>query len=175
MNQWSGRLTTGADRTITIPNDCRPGRYTIGIGVWDPATGRRYPLIGNDDGSTRYTLGTLIVEGDENGITNIKVEKHPLTPIPPSRRNLNNTPVDFGPITTAGALRCQSKHNALILTPLPCQEPFEITLQERSVNNITAIDAADKPTRVVPFEVQNNTITFRTDRQDFAYRLTLSD
>ncbi len=179
MTAWKDHITTGADRTITIPADCGPGQYEIGIGVWDPSTGRRYALIGEDDGSTRYTLGTLVVEGDDGGITNIEVVKQEPKPVPPSRRNLKNVPIDFGPVVTAGAVRCQLKAGTLVMTPLPDAEAFEVALRigeltgglGKAITDVVAVDAAGADLRIVKFEMADGRVTFQTRKDEFAYRL----
>ncbi|MBE0535254.1 MAG: hypothetical protein IH624_06245 [Phycisphaerae bacterium] len=183
MTAWKDRITTGADRTIAVPADCPPGSYEIGIGVWDPSTGKRYPLIGDDDGSTRYILGTLVVEGDDDRITNVKVIAHSPKPAPPSRRNANNIAVDFGPVVTAGAVRCVLKEDSLIVTPLPEMDAFDVAVRTAQWTDgrgmkpkgVVVIDAAGADTRGVRFDVKGDAATFQTRKGEFGYRLTLSD
>jgi len=177
--KWTGRITTGADVVAYIPPEYGPGEYDIGIGLWDPATGRRYPLLGDDDGTTRYRLGKLIVEGSNRKITNIRLVKHQPEPQPPARWNAAGTPVQFGPIRTDGALREQLNNDLLTLTPLPESKPFAIELRLdtprlapwRNARSLTAVDEQGDRIRDVDFTIAENVIKFKTRENEFAYVL----
>jgi len=173
-SKWTGRFKTGADRIAYVPAEYGPGVYDIGIGLWDPATGRRYPLLGDDDGSTRYRLGKLIVEGTPDNITNIRLVKHKPKPQPPARWNAAGIPVDFGPIQTDGALRFRAENDSIVLTPLPDIEPFTVTLRaDRAfkAESIVAVDSEGGKTRDVDFTVKGNLVQFETRDDEFAYVL----
>jgi hypothetical protein len=180
-SKWAGRVTTGANWTAQIPKTYGAGEYEITIGLWDPSPGRRYPLLGDDDGSTRYHLGKLVAEGTSEEVTNIRLIKHKSKPQPPLRWNVRRTPIDFGPVVTEGAFRCRSKDNAIIITPLPDLDPFTVTLcidkltgtKEMQPASITAIDADGKKIRTAEFKVKRNLVTFKTRKNEFAYKIVL--
>ncbi len=180
-SKWSGRVTTGENWTAQIPKTYGAGEYEITIGLWDPSTGRRYELLGDDDGSRCYHLGKLIAEGMDEKITNIRLIKHkPKKQLPP-RWNVGRIPVDFGPVVTTGAFRCQLNKNAIVVTPLSGLEPFTITLRtdkltgtkDKSATSVTAIDADDKNIRNVKFDAQNSQVRFQTRKNEFAYKILM--
>jgi hypothetical protein len=180
-SKWAGRVTTGENWIAQIPKTCDAGEYEITIGLWDPSTGRRFALYGDDDGSTRYHLGKLIVEGTDEKITNIRLVRHKPKPQPPLRWNVDRIPIDFGPVVTEGAFRCQLNKNTIVVTPLPGLEPFTVTLRtdkltgtkDKYAASISAIDVNGKNIRSVKFDAQNTRIQFQTRKNDFAYKIVL--
>ncbi len=180
-NKWSGRVTTGDNWIAQIPNDFGAGEYEITIGLWNPSTGRRYELLGDDDGSRRYHLGKLIAEGTDEKITNIRLIRHKLKTQPPPRWNVGRIPIDFGSVVTEGGFRCQLNKNAIVVTPLPNLEPFTVILRtdkltgtkDKYATSVAAIDAHDKNIRSVKFDAQNSQIQFQTRKNEFAYKIML--
>ena len=180
-SKWAGRVTTGENWIAQIPKTYGTGEYEITIGLWDPSTGRRFALYGNDDGSTRYHLGKLIAEGTDEKITNIRLVRHKLKTQPPLRWNVGKTPIDFGSVVTTGAFRCQLNKNTIVVTPLSGLEPFTVTLRTDKLTgtknkyaaSISAIDADDKKIRSVEFDAQNTQIQFHTRKNEFAYKIVL--
>ncbi len=180
-SKWSGRVTTGENWTAQIPNDFGAGEYEITIGLWDPSTGRRYELLGEDDGSRRYQLGKLVAEGTDEKITNIRLVKHKPKPQPPLRWNIGRIPIDFGPVVTTGAFRCELNKNTIVVTPLPDLEPFTITLRtdkltgtkDKYATSVTAINANGNNIRNVKFDAQNSQMQFQTSKNEFAYKIVL--
>jgi hypothetical protein len=180
-SKWSGRVTTGENWIAQIPNNYDAGKYEITIGLWDPSTGRRYELIGDDDGSGRYHVGTLIAEGTDEKITNIRLIKHKPKPQPPLRWNVGRTPIDFGSVITEGAFRCQLNKDTVVVTPLPDLEPFTVTLRTDKLTgtkgkqavSVTAIDADGKKIRNVEFDGKETLLMFQTRKNEFAYKIVL--
>ena len=180
-SKWAGRVKTGDNWIAQIPRNYGAGEYEITIGLWDPSTGRRYELLGDDDGSTRYHLGKLVAEGTDEKITNIRLVKHKLKTQPPLRWNVGRIPIDFGTVVTEGAFRCQLNKNTIVVTPLPGLEPFTVTLRtdkltgtkDKYATSISAIDADDKNIRSVEFDAQNTQIQFQTRKNEFAYKIVL--
>ncbi|MBN2139094.1 MAG: hypothetical protein JW720_14900 [Sedimentisphaerales bacterium] len=181
--KWTGRILTGADWIAQVPPDLGPGQYDIRIGLWDPSTGRRYHLFGDDDGSARYRLGKLIAEGDSDKITNISLIKYDLPPQPAPRWNLAGRPVDFGGVKTDGALRCRTKGRAIVLTPLldagPATVELEIdkiapSLQSAGVVLI-ACDRQGRKIKDVDFTLERNLLQFRTEKGHFEYLFCKED
>ena len=179
MSNWKNQIKTGNELPQYIPEKCLPGDYDIMIGVWDPSTGTRYRLMGEDTGSFRYKLGTLTIEGSKDNVTALKLTRHNPAALPKSRRNLNKTPINFGPATTWAAFRCQIQKDAIIIIPLPDIEQFPITLNLEKlltdnnpiVKSIEAIDAAGKKIRDVAFKQNNSIVKFQTKENEFAYQI----
>ncbi|NOZ22925.1 MAG: hypothetical protein GXP25_17750 [Planctomycetes bacterium] len=178
---WKGRITTGTERIIEIPEAEGAGEYEATIGLWDPSFGRRYGLLGDDTGGMRYRLGKLIVEGKGKKITNIRLVKHEPKPEPPSRRNVDKRPIDFGPVVTCGALRCEVEGGTITVTPLPDMEPFDVTLKldkltgrkRVRVESVAAVNVSGKQIRAIRPPQAGTALTFRTAKDDFAYRIVL--
>ena len=180
-SRWAGRVTTGAGRDIQVP-DGDATEYSIGVGLWDPAAGRRYPLLGTEDGQMRYLLGKLLVERKGKRAAAVRLVPHRAPPEPPARWNVAGKPIDFGPIVTAGAVRCEVAAGHVVVTPLPDTPPQDVTLRvakltgspDAKVWAVAAIDEAGKTVRPIEFTAEAGGVTFRTRQGEFAYKLTLS-
>ncbi|MBN1845862.1 MAG: hypothetical protein JW810_09280 [Sedimentisphaerales bacterium] len=179
-SRWQGeRVTTGSERTYQVDPDYPADDYEIKVGFWDPADGRRYRLLGDDDGGRAYRLGRLIVRKSGREITGIELERYPETPLPPPRWNPRAEPVDFGAVKTSGACRVLVQGDSIWVHPLPQLEPFAVTLRldvirpgdRRAIQSVTAVDAAGESIRRLDFEQANRQITFTTAADEFAYRL----
>ncbi len=180
ISQWSiGKVSTGGDRSIRIPDTLGPGEYDIVIGLWDPANGRRYPMQGDDIDSQRYLLGKLVVEGEGQTISNVRLVKHAPRPQTPSRWNVAGQAIDFGAIQTAGSMRCQRRGDGFILMPLPGSEPFSVTLALNKLSRndvrkdwtLSAVDRAGKVIRPVDYQMVAGKLTFTTVKDEFGYQL----
>lgn len=180
-SRWRGKVTTGAGRTVHVPPEWGPGTYEIGIGLYDPAGGGgRYALRGEDDGTHRYRLGKLVVEGAGGKITGVRLVPRQAAPRPAARWNVKRTPVDFGVAETAGAFRCRRKGKTITVTPLPDLAAFAIALRPGRLGakgapaSIEALARDGRPGRAVPFTVKDGAVIFKTGAGEFAYRITLS-
>ncbi|MEW6355323.1 MAG: hypothetical protein AB1696_03280 [Planctomycetota bacterium] len=177
---WKGRITTGADKVVTIPEGQGPGEYQITTGLWEPG-GKRYGLRGDDTGGSRYLLGKLIVEGEGTSIKGVRLVKHEPKPEPPPRRNVDKKSINFGPVTSCGAFRWTVKEDMIILTPLPDMDPFDVTLmldkitggRDMRAQSVTAVDASGKQTRPLQPQQTGTALMFRTVKGDFAYQIVL--
>ena len=181
-SSWKGRVETGGRDVIRIPDEWGPGEYEITIGLYDPPGGRRHLLIGQDDGSGRFGLGTLVVEGEGGRVSGVRLVKREPKPMPAARWNVDRTPVDFGAAVTSGAFRCERKEGGLVLTPLPDQPAFDVSLRlarilpgpAPSVTAVEAVDAGGKVLRKVAFTVKEGVLALRTTEGEFAYRIRMS-
>ena len=179
-SRWTGPVTTGRDRVIQVPADREERDYRIVVGLWDPTAGRRYPLLGTEVGSTGYLLGRLLVERRGGKVTNVRLVRHEPPAGPAPRWNVAGKPIDFGPAVTTGALRCERRKDALIVTPLPDLPPFDVTLRldrlagkTARVASLVAVDANGRERRPLEFQAADGRITFRTRKGEFAYRIAL--
>ncbi len=180
-SQWQGLVRLGEDFTITLPSDCGPGEYGILVGFWDPATGARYSLIGDDDGTMRYNIGTLVVEGRGHQVTQIELVPHESSSATPGW-NAGIESVDFGPASTRGAFRCQQQADTLTITPLPNLGPFSVALELEKfglsgvrVQSVVARDADGRQLRRIDYDIDNDRIEFTTQRNEFAYVIRLGN
>ena len=178
-SQWQGTVAT--EVVVGVPKEHGPGEYEIGVGLYDPDASRRYALRGDDDGSSRYRLGTLVVEGEGEKVTNIRLVKHKPKPgaLAPPRLNLAKKPIDFGPVVTDGAFRLEVEPGKLVLTPLPDAPPFSAKLRlerigglaRRAPKALRAVDRAGRQLRAVDFRRDGTVLEFRTGAGEFAYEL----
>ena len=181
-SRWRGAVRLGDEWTAQIPSQYGPGAYEILVGLWDPRTGRRYGLLGDDDGTTRHRLGRLVAEGAEGRIDTVRLVKKAGPRERTARWNVERVPVDFGPAVTEGAFRCERDGTALVITPLPDLGPFSIALRPeklgipaaRSIRSAHAVDAGGNKTRQLEYEHSDNVPRFRTQRGEFAYRIELA-
>lgn len=180
--EWTGRVSTGNTWTMTVPDDCPPGEYEILVGLYDSKgkSAKRYRMLGNEDPSRRYCVGTMIVEGDKKGITNIRLGEKAEVPSLVSRLLVNTTPVDFGTATTLGAFRCQVADKKLVVTPLPDGTPFKASLpldkilsRPAKVARIEAVDFAGTKKADVSYQAKGAEVTFEMGGEDLTYHVFL--
>ena len=178
---WKGRIATGKDwKPETIPADLTGNEYTITAGLYDPKTGKRYPLLGDEESGTRYLIGKLVIERDGDKIKNIHLVKHEPAPALPPRINTAKLPINFGPVTTEGACRCEVKGKTISVTPLPDSEPFTVTLAldklptgAAKVQSVRAEGMDGNILREVKSELSGTSVRFRTQENEFAYQVQL--
>jgi hypothetical protein len=180
---WQGRVVTGTDWTITMPDDLPLGGYDILVGLVDPKNrGARQRLLGDEDPRRRYRLGRLIVEGDNRtgAVSGLRLERPAKAFVPGARWLANSAPVAFGPVTTAGACRVEVRPDHLVVTPLPDGDDFGLRLdvaqilgRRATVRSVEAVDAQGAPQRTVSHESAGTEISFIAAKSDFAYRVNL--
>ena len=94
------------------------------MGLWDPSSGRRHPLMGSDDGSRRVCLGVFNVLRQKDKETAIDVNWGSiLRGIFGNREwrkrfNQDNRMVDFGSVVTNGGCRLTKDSKGITVTPL---------------------------------------------------------
>ena len=181
-SKWEGDIVTGENWVVEIPKNLGAGQYSILAGLWDPSNGKRYPLLGQDDGSLGYHVGKLMVEGTASRVTHIRLVKDKPKPRPAPRWNVEQMPVDFGPIMTPGAVRCDLKKNMIIVTPLPDAAAFTIAIDvgkltsagEAKVRSIVAVDENGREIRTVGFVTNGDVVELHTRKNEFAYHVFLN-
>lgn len=128
-SQWSiGQTVDDGPFTISIPSSVPDGTYSIRIGLFDPSTGQRIQLAGNNDGSDRYIIGGLTISGGGSKIIFTPPAAAPNDP----RLNSAGSIVDFGSIETDGMVSMTQENGQWILRPFPRYRNFTILLN--SVN-----------------------------------------
>jgi hypothetical protein len=178
---WKGRITTGADRIVEIPERYVAGEYDIVVGLWDPATGRRYPLMGDDAGNLDYRLGTLAVDAAANKVTDVRLVRHEPAATVPERWNAAGIPIDFGPVLTEGGFRCVLRKDLIVVTPLPGLDPFTVSLRIEGLTgpggararSVLAVNAEGRHLRNVDLRREKNLVQFQTRKNEFAYHVRL--
>jgi hypothetical protein len=125
---------------LSVPEGMPDGRYEIRLGLYDK-TGR-VRMEGEDDGSARYRVGAILVEGE-------RIEFEPIPSQKPigveGRVNLEGEPVDFGEVITAGMAVIlpfkEEGHEGVMLIPHPRGESFEIGLRPAEIASSLGISA----------------------------------
>ncbi len=105
----------------TVPAEAAAGEYPVRLGFWNPATGERLAPRGALDANNRLMLGVLQV-GD--GSTGWQPDAPPEEP----RANRARKMLDFGEVQTNGAFRLTRSGSVRTLTPLPGNEPFDVSI-----------------------------------------------
>ncbi|MBN1343494.1 MAG: hypothetical protein JXQ73_12475 [Phycisphaerae bacterium] len=177
--QWRGSVITGQNQVISIPKSCKPGKYDIVVGLHNRELGRQ-PLLGKEQGSRRYLIGTLIVEGSPGKITAVRLD--PLASSPSQedpRINLEKRPIDFGPVLTDGAVRIQKFPHTLRITPLPDSPPFTAKIRlpdfgasaDISAVKLTALDERGATIRTDTPSATKGTLEISHKQEVFEYEV----
>ncbi len=178
---WQGEVVTGGRQVIEIPEEFGAGRYEIHVALVDPATRARYALDAEETGHHEYVLGELIVDGAGSMVTDVRVEPHDTKARPEPRWNVGGKALSLGPATTSGAFRCQWTPTTIVMTPLPNEPSFDVSLDagnlidrtDVNVVGVRAIDRAGAPLRDVSATVSGATVKFTTVAGEFAYEILL--
>lgn len=120
------------DAVAAVPESLKPGTtLELCWGLYRPKDGGgRLALAGRGDGQGRITLGELRFEGGGDRITAVEwksAEQEPDGWL--ARQNMAGTPVDFGPLRTAGGCRLERVGDGLLLTPLPANKPRPLVVE----------------------------------------------
>lgn len=143
---WTpGSSQSEGPRTVSIPSTVVDGTYSIRIGLYNPATGARLALAGDDDGTGRYIVGHLTVSDHGS-----KVSFTP--PAPPAndpRLNAAGSVVNFGPLQTDGMVSIIQSGGQWILRPYPRYRRVVVLLNRASFREPASVQATGGPTATV--------------------------
>jgi len=165
---------------VSIPDVVPDGKYEIRLGLYDVSG--RVMLKGADDGSARYRVGTIVVEGEKVSFEPIIVKEPPGIK---GRVNFERTPIDFGEVITSGMVIIMPENGSLCIIAHPRDEEFEIGLRlERiadcfgipkgrlkAVTEATALDKYGKILPKIPIKVEMGVSWLRTVRKAAKYIL----
>jgi hypothetical protein len=144
--QWSAGQSIGdGPFTVSIPSSIPNGTYSIRVGLYDPATGQRIQLVGNNDGSERYIIGYLTIS---NGGSTISFTP-PATAANDPRLNSTGAIVDFGSVKTDGMLSMTQENGMWVLRPFPRYRNFTIYLNSEDYPMPSSVQAAGSTTSTV--------------------------
>jgi len=183
--KWKAALQTGAWKRVEIPSEWGPGEYEVVIGLHSRGSGR-WALQGDDDGTRRYRLGKLLVKGNADKVSGIGFVPAKPKRQEPIRVNYKKVTIDFGPVTTNGAVRIIRRPNGLRIVPLPECPPFVLTMdaaallrapaaRRRALSSARALDEQGRPTgQTVRGAFSPTGWTFQFDGRAFAYDVGLA-
>ena len=136
-------------------------------------------MLGNDDGTRRYRLGKLVVEGEDKpggAVTAMRLVKEPGPEAP--RLLPNPGPTDFGCAVAGGGLRMAAEGRDIVVTPLPDGPGFPLVLrpskflgQPTKTARVEALDEDGHPTGAVEFRTNGEDVSFTVAPGIFAYRV----
>jgi hypothetical protein len=137
-SQWqAGQTVTTGPLSITIPASVPDGTYSIRIGLFDPATGNRILLSGNNDGSERYIIGYLAISGGGSKVAFTA----PTAPVNDPRLNASGSVVNFGSVQTDGMISITQQDGQWILRPFPRYRNFTVLLNSTNFPAPTIVQA----------------------------------
>lgn len=173
--EWHGEVITTAQ--MKVPAGTPPGsRFEIRAGLYDPRTGRRYPLTGLDDGNFGQRLGTFVVpaEGEQTASVMWSSPEDGANP----RVNLAAAPIDFGGVVTAGGCRIEKDGKGLRVIALPSSAAFDVRIDWAALpwdlpppTRIEYLDSAGVVRRTSPALPENGVIVIAFQPEDFGCRL----
>jgi hypothetical protein len=124
-SQWQlGQTIIDGPMTVTIPSSVPDGTYSIRMGLFDPASGVRLLLSGNNDGTNRYIVGYLKITGGGAKVS----FKTPVAPKNDPRLNAAGTVVNFDTVQTDGMISITQQNGQWILRPYPRYRNFTVLL-----------------------------------------------
>jgi hypothetical protein len=125
-SRWTvGKVATVGPLKVQIPSSVQDGIYSIRIGLVDPGTGNRVPLVGLEDGSRRYIVGHLNVTGEGNSVS-----FEPVLPFNDSRLNSAGVVVGLGTVKTDGMVSISENEGLWVLRPFPRSRDFTVLLNK---------------------------------------------
>jgi hypothetical protein len=111
---------------IEVPEGIADGDYVLRIGAYDPVTGARQLLVGQEDGTRRYQLGTLHVRQNGKVLGWLPADLHAATD---RRLNSDNLPLDFGGLRTNGMVWLTRSSNGWTLHAYPENTQVSVSLK----------------------------------------------
>jgi hypothetical protein len=126
--------TTGdhiVDKALTfyLPSTMPDGTYQIRVGLFSGA--QRATLYGNNDGNSRYTVGSITVSDNGSSITYKAV---PTTiPSPDPRLNSAGSVVNFGTVRTDGMVLLQQNSDSVQISSYPRSRDVVVQVNSGSV------------------------------------------
>ncbi len=130
VNKWKpGETVSSSPTDVSLPPDLKDGDYELCTGIYDPTTGDRLSLDGQQDGSQRYLLGKVAVSdaGKRIGFTPAEPNRPPAWAF--QHINRDKKVLDFDCIKTNGsALLERRSPDEWLMTIFPRDEPFSFEI-----------------------------------------------
>ena len=133
----AGTTVTQGPLSVTIPSGVLDGTYSIRVGLYDPVSGERYQLDGENDGDNRFIVGSITVS--ENGA---RIVFAPASPQPNDPRlNAAGSVVTFPAVKTDGMFQLDQEYGNWVLRPFPRFRNFTILIKSAQIPMPSAIGA----------------------------------
>lgn len=128
-SQWQiGTTVLDGPQIVYIPSSVPDGTYSIRMGLYDPATGDRLLLSGNNDGTGRYIVGYLTLNAGGTQVTFTP----PPAPANDPRLNASGSIVGFNTVQTDGMISITQQNGQWVLRPFPRYRNFTVLLNSAS-------------------------------------------
>jgi hypothetical protein len=125
---------------VAVPNSVPDGTYSVHLGIYDPSSGMRLPLVGTNDSNNRYLLGSITITGHG---AQIRFTPNP-APDPDPRLNANGNEVDFGTLKTDGLVLLKHTANQWELYVFPRTRNVAISLNKSTFQIPAVVYAHNK-------------------------------
>jgi hypothetical protein len=175
---WQGTVESAV--RVRVPESCRAGEsFDLKAGLFDPATGLRQELDGEDDGERRLRLGALKLEGTGGRLADVSWTPARTRPRPGAERmNTGGKVFSFGGVATNGAVRVSFDKGALVVTPLPDQGKAIVRIRAsalpwriRTPSRAEALTEDGRVAATEPLAVEGSEVILALTPGVFAYRL----
>ncbi len=124
-SKWMpGNAVSDGPWSLTIPSSLSDGTYSIRMGLYDPQSGNRILLAGNDDGTERYIVGYLTISGGGSAVSFAPPPSQPDDP----RLNPSSSVVNFGTVQTDGMISIRQEGDQWVLRPFPRSRAFTVLI-----------------------------------------------
>jgi len=112
-----------------VPSNVPDGTYSVRIGLYDPVSGDRIILAGQNDGDNRFIIGSVTVS--QSGA---KIEFTPVAPRPNDPRlNAGGSVLTFPAVQTDGMFSLNQEYGNWVLRPFPRFRNFTILIQTSQI------------------------------------------
>jgi hypothetical protein len=147
-----GQTITDGPWSVQLPDSVPDGTYSIRVGLYDPATGNRLLLSGDNDGTGRYIVGQLIVSGAGTQFDLLSPSGVANDP----RLNAADSVVNFGPVQTDGMVTIIKDSGLWILRPYPRYRNFTVLLNSATFPVPSSVQASGAFNAVVVPQIRGD-------------------
>ncbi len=140
-SNWKvGQTVRQGPFSVEVPKSLADGVYSVRVGLFDPVSGDRFPLAGQDDGSKRYIVGSITVS--EGGA---KLTFTPARPQPNDLRlNAGGAVVTFPAVQTDGMISITQQNGNWVLRPFPRFRNFTVRIKDSVIPMPAIVDTGAK-------------------------------
>jgi hypothetical protein len=141
--QWqAGETITDGPVPVYVPHSVPDGTYSVRIGLFDPSTGFRVSLAGQNDGDERYILGSVSISQSGAKIV--------FTPAPPQpndpRLNAAGSIATFPSVKTDGMFSLVEEKGNWVLRPFPRFRNFTVLIANARIAMPATVTAVGETT-----------------------------
>jgi hypothetical protein len=137
-SEWQpGQVIAQGPNVVKIPASVPDGTYSVRVGLYDPTSGDRYPLAGQNDGDERYIVGSVTIANHGTKIQFTQVSSQANDP----RLNAAGSVLNFPAVQTDGMFSLNQENGNWVLRPFPRFRNFTILVRSAVVAMPGAVTA----------------------------------